>query len=246
MTPVGRPLAVQFYVFRNVHWPMFEELFHYLGTRPEVGERVICLPSLERLRSGQSDALAEKLLSLGVPITTRPNVHPVDVTFIADTVAGLVRGCGAIVNVGHGTISKGYYFTDSIWTERENWVDLLCVPGDYAAKCFSSILRTRVVATGMPKLDPVFSGRHSRTALCAAYGVDPSRRLVLYAPTFNEDLSSVYLFTDRFAELADPDRVLFVKLHGSTRNETLAAYRALAAPGPSRTGRPSRRGRSMA
>src|SRR5690348_16438311 len=91
--PMARSLTVQFYVFRNVHWPMFEELFHFLGTRPEVGERVICLPSLTRLRNGQSHSLAEKLLSLGVPIVTRPNARPVDVTFIADTVGGLVRGC---------------------------------------------------------------------------------------------------------------------------------------------------------
>jgi hypothetical protein len=229
---VTRPLTVQFYVFRNVHWPMFEELFQYLGTRPEVGERIICVPSLARLRNGQSDALAEKLFGLGVPVTTRPNARPVDVTFIADTVAGLVRGCGAIVNVGHGTISKGYYFTDSIWTERENWVDLLCVPGEYAATCFAPVLRTRVVATGMPKLDPVFSGRHSRAALCDAHDIDPSRRLVLYAPTFNEDLSSAYLFADRFAELAGRDRVLLVKLHGSTPPGTIAAYRALAARTP--------------
>jgi len=229
---VTRPLTVQFYVFRNVHWPMFEELFHYLGTRPEVGERIICVPSLDRLRSGRSDVLADRLLGLGVPVVTRPNARPVDVTFIADTVGGLVRDCGTVVNVGHGTISKGYYFTDGIWTERENWVDLLCVPGDYAAGAFASILRTQVVATGMPKLDPVFSGRHSRTALCEAHGIDPSRRLVLYAPTFNEDLSSVYLFADRFAELAGPDRVLFIKLHGSTRLATVAAYRDLAARTP--------------
>ena len=155
-----RPLTVQFYVFRNVHWPMFEELFRYLGTRPEVGQRVICVPSLTRLRNGQSHALADTLLGLGVPVTTRPNARPADVTFIADTVGGLVRGCGAIVNVGHGTISKGYYFTDGIWTERENWVDLLCVPGDYAASRLAPILRTRVVATGMPKPDPVFGRRH--------------------------------------------------------------------------------------
>ena len=62
--------------------------------------------------------------------------------------------------------------------------------------------------------------------------VDPSRRLVLYAPTFNEDLSSVYLFAERFAELAGPDRVLLVKLHGSTRLDTVAAYREMAAGTP--------------
>lgn len=212
---------------------MFEELFTYLGTRSDVGERIVCLPSLERLRNGESNALAERLLSLGVTVTARPSQRAADITFIADTVGGLVRGCGLIVNVGHGTISKGYYFTDSVWTERENWVDLLCVPGAYAAERFSSLLRTRVVATGMPKLDPVFSGRHSREALCTQLALDPSRRIVLYAPTFNEDLSSVYLFAERFAELAAPDRTLLIKLHGSTKGDTVKAYRAIAAATPS-------------
>lgn len=229
---VSRPLTVQFYVFRNVHWPMFEALYEYLGSRPDVGERIICLPSLERLRNGASYALAERLLSMDATITSYPSQRPADITFVADTVAGLVRGCGVIVNVGHGTISKGYYFTDSIWTERENWVDLLCVPGDYAASRFSSLLRTRVVATGMPKLDPVFAGRHSRDALCRQLQIDPARRIVLYAPTFNEDLSSVYLFAERFAEFAAPDRVVLIKLHGSTKNDTVNAYRELATRTP--------------
>lgn len=211
---------------------MFEELYAYLGTRDDVGERIICLPSLERLQSGQSDQLAERLLSLGATITAHPAARPVDVTFIADTVAGLVRGCGVVANVGHGTISKGYYFTDSVWTERENWVDLLCVPGAYAAERFKPLLRTRVVATGMPKLDPVFAGRHSREALCRQLQIDPARRIVLYAPTFNEDLSSAHLFADRFAELAAPDRTLLIKLHGSTLAPTIDAYRALATRTP--------------
>ena len=228
----ARALTVQFFVYRNVHWPMFEELFTYLGTRREVAERVICLPSLDRLKNGSSGALIERLLGLDATITAHPAEGRADITFIADTVAGLVRDCGVIVNVGHGTISKGFYFTDSVWTERENWVDLLCVPGAYAAERFARLLRTRVVATGMPKLDPVFGGRCTRAALCERLAIDPARRIVLYAPTFNEDLSSVYLFAERFAELAAPDRVLLVKLHGSTRRETVDAYRALAARTP--------------
>jgi hypothetical protein len=229
---VTRPLVVQFYVFRNVHWPMFEALFAYLGTRPEVGERVICLPSLERLKTGDSHALLRRLLDLGVRITAHPAAAHADVTFIADTVGGLVRGCGLIVNVGHGTISKGYYFTDGIWTERENWFDLLCVPGDYAAEQFRRFLRTRVAATGMPKLDPVFGGAYTRAALCRQYGRPETDRLLLYAPTFNEDLSSVYLFESRFAELARPGRTVLIKLHGSTKRATVDAYRALAAATP--------------
>lgn len=230
-----RSLTVQFYVYRNVHWPMFEALFEYLGTHPDVAERIICLPSLDRLKVGASHALSHHLLSLGVPVTSHPAQRPADVTFVADTVGGRVRGCGLIVNVGHGTISKGYYFTDSVWTERENWVDLLCVPGDSAADKFRSILRTRVVATGMPKLDPVFAGRFTREALCDRYRIDPGKRIVLYAPTFNDDLSSVYLFESRFREMARADRHVLIKLHGSTKPATVDAYRAMAAETPGLT-----------
>ena len=88
VTSPGTPLIVQFYVYRNVHWPMFEELFHFLGTHPDVAERIVCLPSLERLRSGQSNELADRLMALGVTVTSRPSARPVDITFIADTVAG--------------------------------------------------------------------------------------------------------------------------------------------------------------
>jgi hypothetical protein len=225
-------LTVQFYVLKNVHWPMFEELCAYLAQRPEVGEIVVCLPDFAQLKPGTSDALVEELLSLDATITSHPAQRKADITFIADTIAGRVRGCGRIVNVGHGTISKGYYFTDSIWTERENWVDLLCVPGNYAKSRFDGLLRTRVVATGMPKLDPVFSGRYTRASLCEQYGIDPATRIVLYAPTFNEDLSSVYLFADRFAELAQDDRVVLIKLHGSTSPGAVARYRELAKKTP--------------
>lgn len=221
-------LVVQFYVFKNVHWPMFEELYHYLKGRPEVREIILCLPDLPNLTGCQSYDLLDRLFALGTAITTHPSQRKADVTFIADTIAGKVKGCGKIVNVGHGTISKGYYFTESVWTERENWVDLLCVPGPFAEKQFKGRLKTVIRATGMPKLDPVFSGRHTRADLCRKLKIDPAKKIVLYAPTFNKDLSSVYLFQERFHELAGPDRTVLIKLHGSTLPQTVSNYRSLA------------------
>ncbi|MBU4569898.1 MAG: CDP-glycerol glycerophosphotransferase family protein [Desulfomicrobium sp.] len=224
-----RPLTVQFYVYKNVHWPMFESLFEYLRGQNDVREIVICLPSLTNLtNSGTNHHLVEKLLTLGARIVTDPRKANADVTFIADTIAGKVHGCGRIVNVGHGTISKGYYFTDNVWTERENWVDLLCVPGEYARERMSAILKTKVVATGMPKLDPVFSGHHTKSALCSVLGLNPSKKIVLYAPTFNLNLSSVFAFADSFHQLDSPDRYVLIKLHGSTLPHLIEQYRRIA------------------
>jgi len=223
------PLTVQFYVYKNVHWPMFESLFEYLRVRNDVREIVICLPNLPNLTSsGTNHHLVEKILNLGARIVTDPRKANADMTFIADTIAGKIHGCGRIVNVGHGTISKGYYFTESVWTERENWVDLLCVPGEYARERMSAILKTKVVATGMPKLDPVFSGHHTKSALCSALGLNPSKKIVLYAPTFNLNLSSVFAFADSFHRLDSPERYVLIKLHGSTLPNLIEQYRRIA------------------
>ena len=100
-----RPLIVQFYVFKNVHWPMFEELHEYVQTCRDIGEIVICLPDLPQIIGTQNYALVEKLLSLKATVVARPRTDA-DVTFIADTIAGKVQGCGKIVNIGHGTISN--------------------------------------------------------------------------------------------------------------------------------------------
>ncbi len=223
-----RKLTVQFYVQKNVHWPMFESLYEYLKKHRNISEIIICLPDISNLIGAQNYELPEKLLNSGATIVANPRQKKVDVTFIADTIAGKVAGCGKIVNIGHGTISKGYYFTESFWTERENWVDLLCVPGAYAAEKFSNVLKTRVVATGMPKLDPVFSGVYDRKYLGELLQLDPTKKIILYAPTFNIDLSSVYDCQNRFPELRGADRYLLVKLHGSTTPEAVNTYRSMA------------------
>ena len=81
------------------------------------------------------------------------------------------------ISVKNSTISKGYYFTDSVWTERENWVDLLCVPGQYALEQFKGLLNIKVSATGMPKLDPVFSKKYNRKHLCDLLNLNPDKKI---------------------------------------------------------------------
>jgi GT2 family glycosyltransferase/CDP-glycerol glycerophosphotransferase (TagB/SpsB family)/glycosyltransferase involved in cell wall biosynthesis len=219
---------VQFYVFKNVHWPMFDEIFNYLKTRDDVGEIIICIPDLPQVIGNQNYSFVFSLFDLGVKVVNDPREIPVDVTFIADTIAGKVKGCGKIVNVGHGTISKGYYFTESVWTERENWVDLLCVPGNYAKEQFEKVLNTKVVATGMPKLDPVFSGTFSKKRLCENLRLDKQKKIILYAPTFNIDLSSIYDFANEFHRIHSDDYYVLMKFHGSTQPNMINHYMNLA------------------
>lgn len=225
-SPHHKKFAVQFYVYKNVHWPMFEELYKFIRGREDVKEIILCLPDLVQLGSHNHEFI-ERLMALDATLVSRPRTD-VDVTFIADTIAGKVAGCGKLVNVGHGTISKGYYFTDSVWTDRENWVDLLCVPGQYAQGQLKKILATKVVATGMPKLDPVFGQRYDREYLCKKFNIDRDQKIILYAPTFNIDLSSVFNFADDFHKLARKDSCVLIKLHGSTLPYLVSQYRKTA------------------
>ena len=198
-------LTIQFYIYKNVHWPMFKQLYHYIKKQDNVKEIVFCIPNIESITNNINYTDLDNIYQLSEKIVQNPIEANADITFIADTVAGKVRDCGYIVNIGHGTISKGYYFTESIWTERENWVDLLCVPGGYAKKQFDKILKTKVIATGMPKLDPVFSNEYTKEKLCDSLNFDIDKKIVLYAPTFNKDLSSVFDFENRFHEFNNKD-----------------------------------------
>jgi GT2 family glycosyltransferase/CDP-glycerol glycerophosphotransferase (TagB/SpsB family)/glycosyltransferase involved in cell wall biosynthesis/ubiquinone/menaquinone biosynthesis C-methylase UbiE len=222
-----RKYSVQFYVLKNVHWAMFEELYNYFKRNEDIEKIYICLPQINQIIVNNNYSIIDKIMSLDVEVVAKPKKN-VDVTFIADTIAGKVSGCGKIINIGHGTISKGYYFTDSVWTERENWVDLLCVPGDYAKKQFEKILETKVVATGMPKLDPIFKGEYNREKLCQKLHLDNDKKIILYAPTFNKDLSSVFDFSENFSELHNDNYYILIKLHGSTLPYLVEIYKNFA------------------
>ncbi len=209
---------------------MFKELYHYLSNREDVEKIIFCVPHLYFLMGNDlSKNVCDEILSYdSVTFCRRPDEYNVDVTFIADSIGGKVRGCGKVVGVGHGTISKGFYFTDSIWIGRENFVDMLCVPGPYAHTLLSSLLTTSVVPTGMPKLDPAFNKAYDKKSVCEKYGIEVAKKIVLYAPTFNQVLSANgYIGSELFKLIAD-DREICIKLHGSTPQHFFTLFRKMA------------------
>jgi len=225
--------SVQFYIYRNVHWPMFQALYEFLKKKEEVEEIVFCLPNLELLTGMGSDyRWIHKLLEEEVTFTRRPDKVPVDFTFVADTIAGKVKGCGKVINIGHGTISKGFYFTEGPWINRENLADLLCVPGPFARKVLKNKLTIPVVETGMPKLDPVFNGKFDKPAICASLGVNPQNPIILFAPTFNRDLSAMFGLGEQIQVLAKEGATLLIKLHGTALNHFVNLYGKLARENP--------------
>jgi len=71
---------------------------------------------------------------------------------------------------------------------------------------------------GMPKLDCLVDGSLRRDELLGAMGVDPSRRTILYAPTWSPHSSVVTMGEDLVQRLGEAGYALIVKLHDRSRD----------------------------
>lgn len=223
-------IKVQFYLYKNVHWPMFEQLAQYLKSCSDVSEIWICIPKYFQVNNQLAACpWLDELLDGSYKISIHPQEAQADITFIADSFGGKLDRCGKVVSVGHGTISKGYYFTDSIWVARENLVDMICVPGPYAQQKLAPILKSQVVATGMPKLDPVFNQQFNRLDYLAPLGIGANDQTILLAPTFNTHLSLLNYIGDQIQQvIQSASQHLIIKLHGSTPEPTKNKLRQMS------------------
>jgi hypothetical protein len=71
---------------------------------------------------------------------------------------------------------------------------------------------------GMPKLDCLVDGSLTRDELLGAMGIDPSRRTVLYAPTWSPHSSVVSMGEELVQRLGEAGYALIVKLHDRSRD----------------------------
>jgi len=71
---------------------------------------------------------------------------------------------------------------------------------------------------GMPKLDCLVDGSLKRDELLVAMGVDPSRRTVLYAPTWSPHSSVVSMGEELVRRLGEAGYAVIVKLHDRSRD----------------------------
>jgi len=84
----------------------------------------------------------------------------------------------------HSFCYKRYVFHNSALK-----YDLLLLPSEYFKAGFHRKIGflpddPRLAVTGFPKLDPVLSGRYSRSEVLSSYGICPTKKVVLYAPTW--------------------------------------------------------------
>jgi CDP-glycerol glycerophosphotransferase (TagB/SpsB family) len=67
-----------------------------------------------------------------------------------------------------------------------------------------------VYDVGLPKLDPFFTGAYSRESIITKHGLDPAKKIVLYAPTYKP--TSLFEVGEKIHTLLDDYNVV-VKLH---------------------------------
>lgn len=228
----SRPRIV-FFALRELHVDVLLPVLREVAAlgRFEVG--VIAPRYVEsgggRVQEGVSPTTVQSLSNAGVAFWGHARQGTYACVVVADACYDRVDGWGPVVCIGHGTISKGLYFSDIPYTRRENFARVLCVPGPGFVSSFGKQLFTRVVPTGFSKMDELAHPSPShRQDLLSSLGLDPAKRTILFAPTFNPELTALDGLEPVWSALdGSRDQVLF-KLHGATDAAVVARYRALA------------------
>lgn len=231
-------LRILFFVERNLHLPFLEPIHDYFQEYfPHIAVAFASPPYSEprdgEVGRGLEPATLRRLASKSAIVSHIPAFAP-DITVVADIGAAyILRDCGRIVNVGHGMISKGCFYTRRPLVRRENMADLICVPGPWHRDILAESVSSAIEVTGFIKADGLFGPKaFSRERFCSEHGIPPDEKIILFAPTYNEELSAIPCVKTRVGELASPGVHLVIKLHGMTDQRWVRIYRDLAASRP--------------
>lgn len=228
---MSRP-RILFYVERNLHLPFLEPIHDYLAVNSQYKLAFSSPPYMPPMKNApgcglESEVirrLRKKSLFYGVPEEFAP-----DITVVADSCFYLVRNCGKIINVGHGLISKGIFYKNAPIVRRDNLADVICVPGPWHKSILEKNVFVPIQVSGFLKNDSIYHfGEMKRKDFLEKYSIDEGNNIILYAPTFNEELSSIPCIQDKIAELTDNKSVVLIKLHGMTASNYIEIYRKLS------------------
>jgi hypothetical protein len=211
---------VMLHYYNNLMIPIFQPILDKLKERKDINLAIGYTPYNPHINRGVLPQDLELIKSFGLPLYSVPSDFKPDITVIADSDYAQVRNCGKLIHIGHGVLSKGHFYTDTPLGRRDQQSDIICVPGEYHKSCMEKFITKPIIATGMAKLDSLFRGQGS--------GVRGQGFKILFAPTFNDELSAIPFVKDRIIEvLPTPDSVLLIKLHGLTAPQYKAMYKNL-------------------
>jgi len=227
---------VLFYILRNLHLPFLEPVQEQLlQLCPDI-ETAFFAPLFIAPQNGQPGWGLEENEVLRLQqkarfVRTVEEFSP-DITVFADACTNIFN-CGKRVFVGHGIISKGGFYTDNPLVRRENLADLICVPGPWHKRILEKNVFSPIVVTGFIKSDRLFGAKAStKEDFCKQYNIPVGAKIILYAPTFNEELSAIPCIGEQIACVCEPDRYLLIKLHTMTDTAIADSHRRLAQTHP--------------
>lgn len=230
------PKKILFYAERTLHLPFLEPIEEYLRLNT-LAETAFSAPEFfagtpDMPGWGLPDADIERLKTRA-PFHANPSDFAPDVTVVADACHFRIPHLRDIVNVGHGMICKGAFYTDSPIIRRENLSRLLLVPGPWHAKRLAPNVFIPVRVTGFIKSDLLFgSSAQSRETFCSRMGIDAAKKIVLFAPTYNPELSAIPCVAAGIRKIVDCGTILLIKLHNLTDEKWKEMYRNIAATVP--------------
>jgi len=221
-----------FFFERELHLSVMKNLILYVAQNELAEIAILTVPYSGNSEGipgrGARPEIIEKELKCQYVIVSDPYQWKPDITFLADFSYQHVEGLGKIVNIGHGTISKGWFFTENLISRRENCADLICVPGRIHKDKLNKQVFKSVKVTGMPKLDLVFSEKADRESILTRMGLNHHNKTVLLAPTFNQELSIIPHLKDKIRTYIPDFLNVIVKLHGASPEAWKNAFRQIS------------------
>ncbi|MDD3050358.1 MAG: CDP-glycerol glycerophosphotransferase family protein [Candidatus Cloacimonetes bacterium] len=222
-----------FFVEREFHIELFRNLIAYISEN-SLGEIGILTFEFQELQDsgktvGARTEVLRKNVSAEYTIVTEPYEYAPDITFVCDSSYEKVEGLGKIVSIGHGTICKGSFYTDTLLMRRENCADLICVPGKVHRQKLEKNVYRPIAVTGIPKLDKIFSAKYDKLKILSEMKLNPHHKTILFAPTFNPELSLIPFMEFDLRKYIPSYFNIIIKLHGVAQSDWAKKYRQLAA-----------------
>ena len=228
----SKAIKFLFFIERELHLPMLANVMKYIYDN-KIGEIGITgfpfqQSDINIPGRGVREEIISQYFDSPVSIIDDPYSYKPDITFMADFSYQFVEGLGKIVNIGHGTISKGWFFSENNISKRENCADLICVPGKIHKEILEKQVFKNIEITGMPKLDPLFTNEFSRIDILKKMNLNLNNKTVLIAPTFNEELSLIPYLQDNIRKYIPDYLNVIVKLHGAAPEDWKKRFTLMA------------------
>ena len=215
-------MKITFYALRELHLPILLPVLQELQKNYSFELSITAPPFLAGTPDWPEEGISQKTIQslqnqgiffLGEPETKRQ----FDCVVTADACYDRVEAWGPVICLGHGTISKNIFYIDQPTCFRENFASLMCVPGPYYLKCFGDVVKTSLIDTGFSKMDELAQDlTPKKLKTWANINFSLSKTTILYAPTFNPELTSLEMLWNQWEQLNTSQFQVLVKLHGAT------------------------------